>query len=246
MPELLTLYQDASGSSLYCHKVEVALLEANANYRSHKFDVYHNKPEWYVTKVNPLTGKIPAITYGEPEDSNPEDPSPDAFKLIESQVILEFVADLYPESGLLPTDPTSRARVRFFMDAVSRYIETPAIMFVRGQDSYEPLLRGIEVIQGLLSDPVSDTGTCFAVGERYTIADAAIVPFIVRLELASKTDLGKFAPGMGIRLGEELKAPRYERFRKYMDCTLERESTKKTFDMEHMENGWRRVFGGRN
>ncbi|KAF9226155.1 hypothetical protein BS17DRAFT_532063 [Gyrodon lividus] len=244
MAELLTLYHDLNGSSLYSHKVEVALLEANVNYRSHKFDVY-SKPEWYVTKVNPLTGKIPAITYGEPEDSNPENPSPNAFKLIESQVILEFVADLCPDSGLLPTDPISRARVRFFMDAVSRYIEGPAIMFVRGQDNYEPLLRGIEVIQGLLSDPAPNRGVCFAVGERYTIADATIVPLIARLELASKTDLGKFAAGMGIRFGEELRVPRYERFRKYMEQMLERESMKKTFDMEYMEGVWRGIFGGR-
>ncbi|KIJ15195.1 hypothetical protein PAXINDRAFT_169338 [Paxillus involutus ATCC 200175] len=244
MPELLTLYHDVRGTSLYSHKVEVALLEANANYRSHKFDVY-SKPEWYTTKVNPITGKIPAVIYGEPEDSNPENPSPSAFKLIESQVILEFVADLYPDSGLLPTDPTSRARVRFFMDAVSRYIEGPAITFIRGQDNYEPLLRGIEVIQGLLSEPVSDTGECFAVGERFTIADATIVPFIARLELAGKTGLGRFTAGMGIRFGEELKAPRYEKFRKYMDRMLERESMKKTFDMEHMEGVWREIFGGR-
>ncbi|KIK97276.1 hypothetical protein PAXRUDRAFT_238921 [Paxillus rubicundulus Ve08.2h10] len=243
MPELLTLYHDVRGFSLYSHKVEVALLEANAKYRSHKFDVY-SKPEWYTTKVNPLTGKIPAVIYGEPEDSDPEDPPPNAFKLIESQVILEFVADLYPDSGLLPTEPTSRGRVRLFVDAVSRYIEGPAIMFIRGQDDYEPLLMGIEVIQGLLSDPISDTGECFAVGERFTIADATIVPFIARLELASKTDLGRFEAGMGLGFGEELKAPKYEKFRKYMDQMLERESTKKTFDMERMKGVWTEIFGG--
>ncbi|KIJ63100.1 hypothetical protein HYDPIDRAFT_113660 [Hydnomerulius pinastri MD-312] len=235
----LTLYHDTRGSSLYSHKVEVALLEAKANFRSHKFDVY-SRPEWYATKVNPITGKIPAIVYGEPEGSDPENPSPDSFKLIESQVILEFVADLYPDSGLLPADPMSRAKVRFFMDTVSRYIEGPAIVFIRGQGNYEELLRGIEVVQGSLSDSGE-----FAVGERYTIADATATPFITRLELASKTDLGRFAPGMGVRFGQELKAPRYEKFRKYMDRILERESTKKTFDMEFMEGVWKSIFGER-
>ncbi|KAH7882244.1 thioredoxin-like protein [Phlebopus sp. FC_14] len=225
MPEQITLYHDTRGTSLYSHKVELALLEANANYRSHKFNVY-SKPQWYVTKVNPITGKIPAITYGGPADADPQNPPPESLMLIESQVILEFIADLYPDSGLLPSAPTSRAKVRLFMDVVSRHMEPAAIKFFSGEESYKELLGAIELVQSLLPD-VGE----FAVGETYTIADATVTPFIARLELASKTDLGRFTHGMGLQLGKDLGTARYAKFRKYMDVMLIRESTKKTFNM---------------
>ncbi|KAH0834663.1 hypothetical protein J3R83DRAFT_10178 [Lanmaoa asiatica] len=105
MSDQITFYHDT-------RKVELALLEAGASYTPHGFDIY-NKPAWFA-QVNPLTGKIPAITYGGP-NVPPEEPSPLSFKLTESYVILEFLADLFPNSGLLPpaSNPTGRARVRF-------------------------------------------------------------------------------------------------------------------------------------
>ena len=46
--------------------------------------------------------------FGSPK-SDPEHPSPESEKIAESLVMLEFVADLYPETGLLPKDPVQRA-----------------------------------------------------------------------------------------------------------------------------------------
>ncbi|KAH7925069.1 hypothetical protein BV22DRAFT_465355 [Leucogyrophana mollusca] len=102
----LTLYRFKA--SPFAHKIELALTEAKAAYKVYDLDLA-NKPEWFTAKDNPAS-KVPAITYGGP-DVPPEDPSPLSEKLAESAVVLEFVADIYPESGLLPKDPVLRAKV---------------------------------------------------------------------------------------------------------------------------------------
>ena len=125
------------------------------------------------------------MTYGGP-DVDPEDPSPLSAKITESNVILDFVADLYPDSGILPKDPVLRANVHFFIDATAKHIEAPAYAFLRGLEPYENVLKGIEFVQGLLEE-----GRDFAVGDHYTIADACISPPLARLKIITETDIGK-------------------------------------------------------
>ncbi|KAG0693325.1 hypothetical protein DFH29DRAFT_816395, partial [Suillus ampliporus] len=182
-----------------------------------------NKPEWFASKVNPV-GQVPAVTYGGP-DVNSEDPSPLSAKIAESNVILEFVADLYPDSGLLPKDPVQRANVHFFLNAVTKHVEEPCYAFLRGLGPYENVLKGFEFVQELLEDDRD-----FAVGDHYTIADACISPHLARLKIVTETDLGKFPVGMGHKLGEELKGPKFAKFMKYAERMLERPSLKKTDD----------------
>ena len=156
---------------------------------------------------------MPAITYGVP-DVAPDDPSPLSFKLAESNVILEFIADLYPEAGLLPADPVQRAKVRFFMQIVgSKFFSH----FDKWVDEGDPqarvaLLEGIEFIQGLLPDSGAPK---FAVGDCYTLADACITPFIQQLQICIEYDYGEFPAGDGPKLGETLKGPKYAKFMAY-------------------------------
>ncbi|KAG2095915.1 thioredoxin-like protein [Suillus discolor] len=223
MSEQLTLYLHKL--SPYSAKVELALVEANAPYRTYQVDL-SNKPEWFASKVNPI-GKVPAVTYGGP-NVEPDDPSPLSAKIAESNIILEFLADLYPDSGLLPKDPVLRAKVRFFVDVTTKQVEAPLYDFIRGQESYDNVLKGIEFIQGLLEE-----GRDFAVGDHYSIADACISPGLARLKIITETDLGKFPVGMGYKLGEELKGPKFARFRKYAQGMLDRPSLKQTHDEEY-------------
>lgn len=224
MSEQLTLY--LYKLSPYSQKIELALAEANAPHRTYQVDLF-NKPEWFASKVNPV-GKVPVVTYGGP-NVDPDDPSPLSAKIAESNVILEFLADLYPDSGLLPTDPVSRAKVRFFVDASTKHIEGSCYAFILGSESYDNILKGIEFIQELLED-----GGDFAVGDHYTIADACISPFLARLKIVTETDLGKFPVGMGYKLGEELKGPKFAKFMKYVQRMLDRPSLKQTHDEESM------------
>ncbi|KAG0700867.1 glutathione S-transferase [Suillus ampliporus] len=218
-------------------QIELALIEANASYKTCQIDLF-NKPEWYASKVNPI-GKVPAVTYGGP-DVDPEDPSPLSTKITESRVILEFLADLYPDSGLLPKDPVQRAKVRWFIDATNKHIEDPFYAFIRGRGSYEHVLKGIEFIQGLLED-----GTDFAVGDHYTIADAAISPYLARLKIVTENDAGKFPVGMGYKLGEELKGPKFAKFTKYVERMVERPSWKQTNNEEAVIAFFKKIFSER-
>ncbi|KAG1758777.1 thioredoxin-like protein [Suillus occidentalis] len=232
MSEQLTLY--LFKPSPFSQKIELALAEANAPHKAYEVDLF-NKPEWFVSKVNPV-GKVPAVTYGGP-NVDPDDPSPLSAKIAESDVILEFLAELYPDSGLLPKDPISRAKVRFFIDATHKHLEGPLFDFIRGREPYENALKGIEFIQGLLEE-----GEDFAVGKHYTIADACISPHLARLKIVTETDLGKFPAGMGYKLGEELKGPKFIKLMKYVQRMLERPSLKQSYDEESLIAFFKTIF----
>lgn len=232
MSEQLTLY--LFKASPFSQKIELALAEANAPHKAYQVDLF-NKPEWFAGKVNPV-GKVPAVTYGGP-NVDPDDPSPLSAKIAESNVILEFLADLYPDSGLLPKDPVSRAKVRFFIDATHKHLEGSLLDFIRGRESYENALKGIEFIQGLLEE-----GKDFAVGNHYTIADACISPHLARLKIFTETDLGRFPAGMGYKLGEELKGPKFAKFMAYVQRMLERPSLKQTHDEESLIAFFKTIF----
>jgi len=169
------------------------------------------------------------VVYGSPK-SDPENPSPELPRITESLVLLEFVADLYPDSGLLPKDPVERARVRFFIDAVSTKVFPPfAAFFFRGE-SPDAFIAAVAEIQDLLPPAVQ-----FAVGDHFTIADAAIAPFLGRWEVHLRNDVGKFAEGTGPRVYEELfLSERFGRLQKYFANISSRESFKNSFDSVRM------------
>ena len=165
------------------------------------------------------------MVYGS-TNSDPEHPSPDSAKITESLVLIEFVADLYPNSGLLPKDPVERARVRFFIDAISTKLFPPANAFFYRGEAPEPFLKALEEIQDLLPADAQ-----FAVGDHFTIADAALAPFSGRWELYLRNDVGKFAEGTGKPVYDEVfKSGRFARFQKYYLNISSRESFKNSFD----------------
>ncbi|KAH9061761.1 hypothetical protein EDB83DRAFT_876708 [Lactarius deliciosus] len=103
----------------YAQREEIAFQEA----KSMNSTELGNKPEWYASWINPAR-KVPAVVYGSAK-SDPENPSPESARLTKSLALLEFVADLYPDSGLLPNDPVECACVRFFIDTVSTKVFPP-------------------------------------------------------------------------------------------------------------------------
>ena len=161
--------------------------------------------------------------YGSPK-SDPEHPSAESAKITESLVLLEFVADLYPNSGLLPKDPVQRARVRFFIDAVVKATD-PYVAFMFRGEAPDKLIAAVAAIQELLSS------NGFAVGDHFTIADAAIAPFLGRWELLLRNDVGKYEEGTGPRVHEILfQSERFARLQKYFANISSRPSFKNSFD----------------
>lgn len=140
-------------------------------------------------------------------------------------MLLEFVADLYPSANILPSDPVERAKVRFFIDTVSNKFN-PAFFgyLITGKGNQEELIKGFKEIQALLPE------TGFAVGP-WSIADAAIAPFIARLLVGLENDLGVYPVGEGPKTLELLKtSPELKRVYQYIQDLTARKSFTDTFD----------------
>ena len=164
---------------------------------------------------------MPAVTYGGP-DVPADKPSPESVKIAESGVLIEFLADLYP--GLLPSDPVERAKARFFIETVSsKFSPGFGALFMRGEGP-DALFAGLEAVQALLPKEG------FAIGQ-WSIADAAIQPFLGRIELLLRNDVGKFAEGEGPKLYKEIfENDKFARVAKYIKELLARDSWKVTWD----------------
>ncbi|KAI0654807.1 hypothetical protein C8Q70DRAFT_1023718 [Cubamyces menziesii] len=220
MPERIVLY--TAKICPYAQRAEIALLEAKAPNVQYQIDL-QNKPEWYAPKVNPAS-KVPAIAYGGP-DVPPDQPSPESVKLAESLILVEFIADLFPESGILPTDPVLRAKTRFFIDGVSTKFVPAWHAYSQGKSSAEEFYKAVEYLQSLL--PTEG----YAIGP-YSAADIAISPFLGRARVTLLNDFGGYPAGEGPKVLEALSSGsgRFARFGKYLSDVLARDSFKATFD----------------
>ncbi|KAH9033157.1 glutathione S-transferase [Lactarius deliciosus] len=207
----------------YAQQVEIAFQEAKADVTRYWIDLLE-MPEWYASRVNPAV-----VVYGSPK-SDPEHPLPESAKISESLVLLEFIADLYPDSGLLPKDPVERARVRLFIDATSTRLPEPTAAFFFRGGSPDAFVAAVAEIQELLPPAVQ-----IVVGDHFTIADAALAPFLGRWELHLPNGVGKFAEGAAPRVYEELfQSERFGRLQKYFANVSSRESFKSSFDPKQL------------
>jgi len=224
--EQLTLY--SAKICAFSHRVELALQEVHADYTTY-YVGSEEQPEWYASKINP-TNTVPALTYGGPRVP-PDQPSPEAIRLTGSLMLLEFIADLYPESKLMPEDPVLRARTRLFIETVDTDFLPALYAYVRDGEDPNVLLDAIRAIQTLLPDPGDGQ---YAIGEEYTIADVAIAPFLARLEICLKHDLGSYAEGEGPKVYELLGGIEFRKFVTYAYAIMDRDSFVATFDEEYV------------
>ncbi|KAJ7181300.1 hypothetical protein C8R43DRAFT_968873 [Mycena crocata] len=228
MSEQLTLY-----TNKICpagHRVELALIESKVKYTRFEIDL-SNKPEWFATKVNPVA-KVPAIAYGGPQVP-PDQPSPESIKLAESLVLVEFIADLRPDSPIRPKDPVLCAKMRFFVDAVSTKLLPAYIALFMMGGPFEALWETLQALQALL--PVDAP---YVLGEAFTVADIAAAPLLVRIELNLKNDLGAYKAGEGPQAAEYLHSSgRFARLVKYLEAIKARDSFKASFDEEFNKIG---------
>ncbi|CAE7217970.1 unnamed protein product [Rhizoctonia solani] len=221
MVETLTLY--SSDICPFAQRTVIALQEAKADYTTYEIDL-SNKPEWYAPKVNPAS-KVPAIAYGGPK-VDPANPSPESVKIAESLVLLEFIADLYPNSGLLSADPVERAQARFIIDLFSTKVLPSFFAVAWKGESPEALYGGLLAFQEQLELYAKP----FLGGDKLNIADAAVAPFVARLDAQLRNDVGGFTTGEGPKIHDELfKSERFKTFSKYAQALLARETIKNSF-----------------
>ncbi|KAG2133279.1 glutathione S-transferase C-terminal-like protein [Suillus clintonianus] len=221
----------------YAQRTEIALAEVGAPFKRCEIDL-GNKPEWYAPKVN-LASKVPALAYGGP-DVAPENPSPESTKLAESLILVEFIGDLYPSSGIVPADPVLRAKARFFIEVVSTKFSPNFMKFATGnpEATHAVLLSSVEAIQDLIPE-----GAKYAVGDQYTIADIAFTPFWARLSVLAQKGIGAYKDEERKSFLKGLEDPKYAKFNGYVQRLLERQSFKSTFHEDVVEEVFKRRFG---
>ncbi|KAI0765398.1 hypothetical protein C8Q74DRAFT_1318762 [Fomes fomentarius] len=228
MPENITLCTSkaSNGNPTGCpfaHRAEIALAEAKAPFTRYEIDL-QNKPEWYAPKINPAS-KVPAIAYGGPQST----------KIVESIVLVEFIDDLFPESGILPKDPVKRAQARFFVEGVSRRFVPAWFAYQLGRAQPDDFYKAVEHLQTLLPEEG------FAVGE-YSIADIVLTPLVARGRVSLLNDIGFFPAGEGKTVWETVTTGKFARFGTYANDLLARESFKATFDEPYTVEAFTKRF----
>jgi glutathione S-transferase len=162
---VLTLY-DADRCP-YCARVRIVLAEKALGYETVVVDL-DERPAWIYMK-NPL-GKVPVL-------------EEDDLVLPESVVIMEYLEERYPEPPLWPADPADRAAGRLLVERFDR-LSRPYYALRRGDDEARPeLLERLVELDSLL------TVTAFLTGPDFGLADAAYLPWILRLQANLGVDL---------------------------------------------------------
>ncbi|EIW77980.1 hypothetical protein CONPUDRAFT_84229 [Coniophora puteana RWD-64-598 SS2] len=223
MSERLVIY-DNKGSP-YCQRVMMALYETKAKYEYHEIDLA-SIPAWYKEKVNTI-GKVPGATYGGPPAPT-DDPSPESTKLAESLALIDFIGELYPNSGLVPKDIVERVKARRFINSVGTLFAPSIFVWYARGAPWREIVNTALAVQTLLPEKGD-----WAIGEQFTNADIAIAPFATRLRVLYNTGIGNFPPQEAAQLKAVMEAPHLARFNAYVDRIEQRESFKATYDAEY-------------
>jgi len=133
------------------------------------------KSEAYLA-INPM-GRVPVLTAG------------DGFALPESDTIVEFLADSFPEAGLRPDTPEGKAQARLIGRVAELYV-MPALQPLFGQMNPQGrnqavVDEGVEKLKAALVHLNVFMGDGpYAVGETLTTADCALIPILFFVQLA--------------------------------------------------------------
>ena len=121
----------------YCARVRIALAEKGIDHEVVAIDL-SNRPQWLI-ELNPPSGRVPVLD--------------DGFVLPESEVIMAYLDERYPEPPLLPADPGERARARLLLHRFDDNLGSDYYAFRRGDDNDLLVkLEALEVGQSLFAD----------------------------------------------------------------------------------------------
>ncbi|KAK9462298.1 thioredoxin-like protein [Lipomyces oligophaga] len=205
-PKPITLY--CCNICPWAARTWIALTQANVEYEYVEIDL-KNKPEWFLRDVNP-GGKVPTLKYGED-------------LIIESAVTTEFIADLFPEAGLLPKDAFKLAQSRLMAD---RFMEL--IFPIYRKAVFASNLEVIPTIFGEIDKFVPyliNPSPFFGGSDHPILAEILIVPFISRLYLLLESE---YSPKeVYTKLSTD---PKYKIFNDWSGALMASPGVAKTFD----------------
>ena len=169
--------------SNYHNKVRIALLEKGVPFEEDAGCSPSQKDEWLAR--SPL-GKVPILELD------------GGRRLAESEVILEYLEDAYPQKPLLPKEPFERAKVRELVTFIELHLELvarrlyPSLFFGAGPASEETkksvektLLKGVRGLKGLAKF------SPYLAGGELTLADCAAFVSLPLVTLVSKNAFGR-------------------------------------------------------
>ena len=166
--------------SNYHNKVLIALLEKGVPFEEDS-SVRPSQKDEYLSK-SPM-GKVPFLEV-------------DGTRLCESEVILEYLEEAYPQQPLLPKDPLARAKVRELTTVIELHMELVArrvygVFF--GQPVSDEAKQSVEkdLAKGLRAFKALAKFDPFVAGKEFTIADCAAAVHLPVISLASKLNFGK-------------------------------------------------------
>jgi len=144
----------------YAARARIVLAEKGLDYDAVEIDL-DDRPAWLYEK-NPL-GRVPVYE----EDGG--------FVLPESEVIMEYLEERYPEPALWPADPAERALGRLWLQ---RFDD-------RLGDAYYAVRRGTEGAREELDAKLGELdrvleGQPYLTGREYGLADIGYVPWLLR------------------------------------------------------------------
>ena len=167
--------------SNYHNKVRIALLETGIPFEEDTA-VHPSQKDEYLA-LSPM-GKVPYMEV-------------DGTRLCESEVILEYLEEAYPQKPLLPKDPLARAKVRELTTMIELHLELVARRLYPGaffggavsdgtkQATEKDLAKGVRALKALAKfDP-------FIAGKEMSLADCAAVVHLPIVSLATKLVYGR-------------------------------------------------------
>jgi glutathione S-transferase len=121
----------------YCARVRIALAEKGLDHETVAVDL-SDRPQW-LRDLNPPGGRVPVLD--------------DGFVLPESEVIMAYLDERYPEHPLLPADPAERARTRLLVHRFDDNLGDDYYACRRGDDNdLHAKLAALELGQSLFVD----------------------------------------------------------------------------------------------
>ena len=171
--------------SNYYNKVKIALIEKGI-----PFEEEHVLPSQDPAMLaRSAMGKMPFLDFGNGQT------------LTESQVLLEYLEDAYPDKPLYPRDPLARARNRELITHMELYLELPARRLYRAaffggtvSDETKQLVNK-ELERGVRAFMKLAKFSPWVAGAEFTAADCAAAMHLPPVSIASKITYGADAFG---------------------------------------------------
>ncbi len=171
--------------SPFLRSVMMGLEEKQAPYKLQAMGPGEAKSEAYL-KLHPF-GRVPALVHGD-------------FTLYETQAMLRYIDDLYPEPPFVPADARAAARMNQLVGINDWYLFPKAAAVIVFQRIIAPVFRGSAPDEAAIAEAMPMARTCvteldrllgtqrFFAGEQLTIADLMLAP---QLDFLAATPEGK-------------------------------------------------------